>query len=244
MADRLSAALSPFDVLVFTLAGAFVIAGAWWGIDGVPGESPSTAVVIGLVAASYLAGHLVAAVSGVLWTGVWGLIGSPFFAIFIRAFETDKASGAELRFRKAFQDTRDLRVKERVELIRTVLRQQQLDSRFDTMNTIAWVSQSLATAATTLAALFVVLVVIDGDVQRLLPAAAGMVAVAVAFAGRAYSYQRIAARTLMFDAVALVDPPMRMRQPEAERAASRATDSWRRRAARLLSSGLSGAPRT
>src|SRR5918992_2004267 len=199
MADRLSAALSPFDVLVFTLAGAFVIAGAWWGIDGVPGESPSTAAVIGLVAASYLAGHVVAAVSGVLWTGVWGLFGSPFFAIFKRAFGTDEVSGAELRFRIACQDTSDLPVKERVELIRTVLRQQQLDSRFDTMNTIAWVSQSLATAAIALAALFGMLGLIDDDGQRLLLAAIGMVAVAVAFAGRAYNYQRIAARTLMFD---------------------------------------------
>jgi hypothetical protein len=220
MADRFSAALSPFDVLVFTLAGTFVIAGAWWGIDGVPGESPSTAVIVGLVAASYLAGHVVAAASGVLWTRVWKRMGSatPFLAVFLHAFDAkaDEASGAELRFRNAFQDTSDLDTYDRVELIRTVLRQQQLDSRLETMNTISWVSQSLATAATTLAALFVVLVVIDGDGQRLLPAAAGMAAVAAAFAGRAYGYQRVAARTLMFDALALVDPPKRMRQPEAE----------------------------
>jgi hypothetical protein len=213
MADRFSAALSPFDVLVFTLAGAFVIAGAWWGIDGVPGESPSTAVMVGLVAASYLAGHVVAAASGVLWTPVWKRIASPsrtpFLAVFSHALEAeaDEASGAELRFRNAFQDTSDLDPWGRVELIRTVLRQQQHDSRLETMNTISWVSQWLATVAITLAALFVVLVAIDGDGQRLLPAAAGMAAVAAAFARRAYDYQRVAARTLMFDALALVDPP-------------------------------------
>ena len=86
----------------------------------------------------------------------------------------------------AFQDTSDLATYDRVELIRTVLRQQRVDSRLETMNTIAWMSQSLATVAAALAVLFVVLVVIDGDGQRLLPVAAGMAVIAAAFAGRAY----------------------------------------------------------
>jgi hypothetical protein len=66
MADRLASAFSPFDVLAITLAGAFVIAGAWWGIDGVPAKAPSAAGVVGLVAASYVAGHLVGAASALL----------------------------------------------------------------------------------------------------------------------------------------------------------------------------------
>ena len=226
MADRLTAAFSPFDVLVFTLAGAVVIAGAWWGIDGVPADSPSAAAVVGLVAASYLAGVLVAVVSGVLWTGVWGRdqARSPFFKAFDSAFSTSE-SRLDARLRAAFEDISDLNVRDRSELIRSVLRQRKLDSRYETMNTVAWVSQSLATAAFLLAVLFTLLTVINGDPGRLLPAAGGMLIATIGFGKRAHAYQIVAARTLKFEALALVDPPKRMRQHEADPAAAKPPDA-------------------
>jgi hypothetical protein len=239
MTDRLVSALSAFDLLVITLAGGLVIAGVWWGIDGVPAEAPSAAGLVGLVAASYVAGHLVGAVSGVVWRRErdpakhpWtrafsGALGDhdgsrehtpepkrSWGRWFAEAFGRAEArsgrvdmSPTDERFREAFEDIRELPVLDQVELIRTVLRQRRLDTRFETMNTTAWVSRSLATAAGVLAVVFIVLAVLDGDYERRLPAAVGAAMAAFAFEVRARGYQRNSAQALKYEALALVQPP-------------------------------------
>jgi hypothetical protein len=125
------------------------------------------------------------------------------------------ATATDLRLRAAFEDIRDLPVLDQVELIRSVLRQRKLDQRFETMNTTAWVLRSLATAAGFLGLFFVGLVVIDGDADRLLPAAGGLAVAAGAFEMRARGYQRRSAHTLKFEALALARPPAALRPPAA-----------------------------
>jgi hypothetical protein len=228
MGDRLASAFSPFDVLVITLAGGVALAGIWWGIDGVPQESPSTAALIGLVAASYVAGHLIGAISGIVWRRERDHTKHPWTRAFVGAL--GKGNGQPLsetdqRLRRAFCDLRGLPVLDQVELIRSVLRQRQLDVRFETMNTVAWLSRSLATATGLLAAFFVVVALVKGDAARLLPAAVGMGIAAVAFETRTRSYQYSSARVLKFDALALADPPHALRNV-TEGTAARSTAEW------------------
>jgi uncharacterized membrane protein len=228
--ERLASAFSPFDVLVITLAGALTIAGVWWGIDGVPRRSPSAATLVAFVAASYVAGHLIGAVSGIVWRRERDPAKHPWTRAFAKALGdegVDPQDATDQRLRRAFSDLRGMPVLDQVELIRSVLRQRKLDVRFETLNTVAWLSRSLGTATGLLAVFFLVLGLARGGVTRLLLAAAAMAISAAAFDARTRSYQWSSARVLKFEALALADPPAAFRavsgpptsEPDSQQAA-------------------------
>jgi hypothetical protein len=222
MADRLASALSAFDLLAITLSGGLVVAGAWWGVDGVPSEAPSAAALLGLIAASYVAGHLVGAIASLAWRRERNPDKHPW-AIGLRpALERDprrraatEPSRSDDRLHEALSDIAQLPVLDQVELIRAVLRQRGFDTRFETMNTLAWVSRSLATASGIVALVLVGTCILDGGPHRLLPAAGGMAIAAALFELRTRGYQYSSARILKFEALALVAPPDALPDPPA-----------------------------
>ena len=67
--DRLFSLFSFYEFLGYVFTGGALIAGVVWAVAGAPTE-PGAAAVVGLLIASYIAGHLVQALA-VVWEVRW-----------------------------------------------------------------------------------------------------------------------------------------------------------------------------
>ena len=67
--ERLLSLFSLYDVLGYLLSGVALILGLYWVFAGIP-ESPTTAVVFGLLGSGYAVGQLIA-IPGGLWESFW-----------------------------------------------------------------------------------------------------------------------------------------------------------------------------
>lgn len=63
---------SPYEYLGFIVPGGLVITVAYYGLYGMPEPEPGVTVLVGLVGAAFLTGHLVAAIANVLAPIAWG----------------------------------------------------------------------------------------------------------------------------------------------------------------------------
>ena len=184
--DRLFSVFSLYDFVSYVLTGLAVIAGAWWAAAGVPNE-PGTATVLGLIAAGYVAGHLVQAVA-VLWEPrYWKLRGGwPSDARVnhdsgesydqpLRAFLADRLAAEH------GEAVREMRAADRFALARADLRAWGADARAELMNTLYALSRGLATASAILILVFAASWIDDGQIEPFGLATAAAILAALLF---------------------------------------------------------------
>jgi hypothetical protein len=159
--DRLISLFSVYDFFSYVLSGGMLLAGAYWTLAGVPDE-PGTAVVLGLIAAAYIAGHLVQAL-GARWEKLWWKArgGWPSDA----RLDPGSARAYDLKFR-AFvtsrlvaghgSETEGFATPEQFAFGRHDLRARGADGRAELMNTLYALSRGLATSSAILTVVFVI----------------------------------------------------------------------------------------
>jgi len=205
--DRLFSLFSFYEFLGYVFTGAALIAGAAWAVAGAPTE-PGAAAVVGLLIASYIAGHLVQALA-VVWEVRWWRAGWPSDR---RMTEGDsRAYSSELRTlvvdalaASRPPEVRKLEPRHLFALARADLRRMGADTRAELMNAMYAMSRGLATTSAVLAATFVVVGVARGA-DRMWPASIVAASAALLFLYRFTRFGYYFADQVWRDRVAFAD---------------------------------------
>jgi hypothetical protein len=176
--ERIIAVLSVYDLLGYVLVGGLLVAGCYWAVEGVPAE-PGVATVLGLVAFSYIVGHLVQSVS-TFWERLVWRAGWPA-ELRLRPGHA-KAYDNRLRGLVAARlgpDASALRLRDQFAFARAMLRARGADAQPELMNVAYGFCRGLTTSSALLAVVFVVAAIVS-DRSRPLGIAAGLAAAAAA----------------------------------------------------------------
>lgn len=187
--DRLFSLFSLYDFVTYIFTGAALLAGVVWAVSGVPSEPGATAA-LGLVVASYIAGHLVQALA-VLWEREWwGRIRGGWPSALRMMPDARQAYQPEFRelvlrglSANRGSDIVKLTPARQFALARADLRARGEDVRAETMNALYAFSRGLATAGIVLGVTFVVDWRVSGS------GAAGVAAIVAAVTALLFLYR-------------------------------------------------------
>ncbi len=245
--ERVLSVLTAFDVIAYLLSGTVLLGGLYWAVEGVPEKSPSAAAVLAFAAAAYVAGVLVSATGSLrdkasAWIRSQAIVMSS--AARSEPVHQDDASTipadahiwtrwfAQAADEKYFPPSVRRRLDAalgpfaaletdaaRAEIARSLLRQRGADAWFERMLLGMWLTSYLGTAALLLVACFLITAATEGDPARLLPAAGIAAGLAALLSLRRRQYERYAIRAVVYDLIALSDPPAWVRRHQATSAA-------------------------
>lgn len=190
---------SVYDFFGYVLAGGLLIAGTYWAFAELPNE-PGTAAVFGLIAASYMAGHLVQSVANIWEGALWDRGGVPSSVRLSAAGE--HTSNKHKPYDSALQEliksrvsditgAADLSIADMFAVARAELRARELDGRAELMNTMYGLCRGLTTSAALLIPIFIAAGIHTDDWPRLGIAICVATVAVLLYARRAtrYSYR-------------------------------------------------------
>lgn len=203
--DRLLSLFSLYDVLGYLLSGVALILGLYWVFAGVP-ESPTTAVVFGLLGAGYAVGQLVA-IPGGLWESYWWKWrgGQPAQRMLAAgAFGFGKGIRQKIEQRLNAQvGVDDLSSDHQFELARARLRLVGFDGRAELIRALHGLCRNLSASCFLVGMVALIHLAYVGEVQRLTITAALGIGAALMLGFRTIRFQRRFAEEIWLDYVAL-----------------------------------------
>jgi hypothetical protein len=215
--DRLLSLFSVYDFFGYVLAGGSLIAGTYWAFAKLPHE-PGTAAVFGIIALSYMSGHLVQSLA-TIWEGwLWSSRGIPSSVRLAAPSPSTSQPGKKTTAPRPYDSELQRVIKDRIAGItgtatisteamfavaRAELRARQLDGRAELMNTMYGLCRGLATSAALLIPVFVAAGFKTDDWTRLGIAIGTAVVACLLYARRAERYSYRFADQVWHDFVAL-----------------------------------------